>query len=127
MSAHDEYRQSDRPWSGQYIESLIRRVNFGTDPINGEEWYEDGDGWYGMKCRAYDSGNPELLLDAIQLEQAVDSIQDMAVKVATILAMHGFDERDIGALIRDPRHRPGVRLVDDGIRIVRRFERDKRD
>jgi hypothetical protein len=125
MSTYDEYRHAEKRWGYDKVEGLVRRVEKGYIPLTGEATYEEGDGWYGLRCKAYDTGNPELLLDAIQLEMAVDQIQDLPVKAAVILSMYGWNEENIGYCLRDRKRRPGSRLVEDGIRAITRYERQR--
>lgn len=110
----------DKPWSRKKIEGLVKSWDWAVSPSTGEMHAVDGDGWYGMKARAYDSGNPESILDCIQLEQAVDQMTDMHEKAAVILRMHGWHDQDIGAILSS--RRTGKSLVDGGISSIRRIE-----
>lgn len=126
MSDYDEFRHANKRWSLDKVEGMVRRVEKTTDPVDGTKYYDEADGWYGQRAAAYDSGEPESILDCIQLEQGVDSIQDLAVKAAVTLSMMGWYEENIGAVIRDRHARTGARLVEDGIRAIARYERGKR-
>jgi hypothetical protein len=102
---------------------MVKQWNHAYIPLTDEWAIEDGDGWYGMRAKAYDSGNPDEILDCIQLEQAIDSLDDRHVKAALILRMFGWDEQDIGAVLSS--RRTGRSLVESGISSVKRHERDK--
>lgn len=83
----------------------------------------DSPSYYEQRCRALDMGIPELALDAIQLDMAVDRLFDMPAKAALQLRMLGWDEADIGSVVRDRRRRTGAGLVESGVRGVVRGER----
>ncbi len=122
---YDEYLASDKPWSYDKVDGMVRRIDKARIPLTHEVVYEEGDGWYGMRCKAYDKGNPDQILDAIQLEQAVESIQDLTVKAATILSMYGWNEENIGAVLKG--HRTGYKLVKEGVKQVVFHEQTKRE
>lgn len=114
----DELYIGDFPFNRRKIEGMVKQWNHARLALTGEWVSEDGDGWYGMRCRAYDTGNPEAILDCIQLEGLVDRIEDPHVRAAVILRMFMFDEQDIGSLLNS--RRTGRDLVETGIRLMTR-------
>ena len=118
-----DYECFDSPWTRHKIEEMVKQWDYAYVPMTGEFIAQDGNGWYGMRTAAYDSGNPEQILDCIQLEQAVDSLDDQHVKAALILRMFGWDEQDIGAVLSS--RRTGTSLVESGISAVKRYERGR--
>lgn len=111
-------------WTERYV----------TDLIDGAHLEDLGDGviraiestrptYYEQKCRAYDLGDAEEMLDAIQLDIAVDQMADMPAKAAIQLRMAGWDFQDIGSVIRDRRRRTGAGLVESGVRAILRHEK----
>jgi hypothetical protein len=82
-----------------------------------------GPSWYEQKTLAYDRGEPEMMLDAIQLDMAVERMTDMAARAAVQLRMLGWDYQDIGAVVRDRRRRTGAGLVESGVRAIVRHEK----
>lgn len=119
----NDWEMFDTPWSRYKIEELVKQWDFSYLPLTGEWIAQDGDGWYGLRTKAYDTGDPEMILDCIQLEQAIDAIDDQHMKAAIILKMFGWDDQDIGAVLSS--RRPGTQLVEAGISAVRRHERDR--
>lgn len=116
-----DFQHENRVWSRQRIEGMVKAWDFAYLPMT-DEWHaQDGDGWYGMRTKAYDTGDPEMILDCIQLEDAIDALEDQHVKAALILRMFGWDEQDIGAVLSS--RRPGRSLVEHGISMVKRHER----
>jgi hypothetical protein len=79
--------------------------------------------YYEQKTRAYDTGIPEMALDAIQLDTAIDRMVDMPAKAAVQLRILGWDHSNIGAVIRDKRRRTGAGLVESGVRAILRHEK----
>ena len=115
-----QHEIDNRPWGRKKIEGMVKAWNYAYLPMT-DEWHaEDGDGWYGMRTKAYDSGDPEQILDCIQLEQAVDQMQDTQAKAAVILRMFGWDEVEIGTVLHS--RRSGRQLVEHGISEIRRIE-----
>ena len=113
----------DKPWSRRKIEGLIKGCDWVQSPATGEWHSIEGDGWYGMKVKGYDSGNPDGILDCIQLEMAVGNISDRHEQAAVILRMFGWDEQDIGATLSS--RRTGRALVEGGITAIKQYERSK--
>lgn len=113
----------DVPWGRRKVEELVKAWNYAYLPMTDEWFAEDGDGWYGMRTKAYDSGDPEMILDCIQLEQAIDALDDEHVKAALILRMFGWDEGTIGAVLSS--RRTGRSLVEHGISQVKKYEQDR--
>lgn len=124
MSAKD-YSAYDKVWSRQKVEGMVKQWDFAYIPATMEYLAQDGDGWYGMRTKAYDTGDPEMILDCIQLEQAVDSLDDQHMKAALILRMFGWDEQDIGAVLSS--RRTGRSLVEAGISAVKRHEKERKN
>lgn len=120
-----DFEHENRPWTRYRIEGMVKGWEYSYLPLTGEWIAQDGDGWYGMRTNAYDSGDPEMILDCIQLEQAVDSIDDQHIKAALILRMFGWDEQDIGAVLSS--RRTGKSLVEHGISMAAKHEREKID
>ncbi len=82
--------------------------------------------YWEQRQKALDSGCPEVMLDAIQLDMAIDRLSDLPAKAALHLKLAGWDFADIGAVVRCRRGRPGVVLVEDGVRQVVGVERRRR-
>lgn len=77
---------------------------------------------------AYDKGKPELLIDCIQLEDAISRIPEPRVRAAMILACFGhlFADHDIGALLGGRgKHETGTALIERGIKWVARHEHNR--
>ena len=110
----------DRVWTERKINALL----FGTTMPDTES--QDGmadvprQSWYQIRCSSMDTGNPDMVYDAIQLERAINLIADHKVRAAMILAMHGWDVADIGAACGD--YRTGQSLVRQGVRAIARQE-----
>lgn len=98
-------------------EEMIRQETILYHPHTGEKISTPSDGWYGMRASAYDSGDPEKILDVIEAESLVDSIQDHTVKAAVILHMHGFTAEQLTSILRS--HHTGSELIDRGIDAIR--------
>lgn len=115
----------DRVWSESFILELVEGGEWREVPGTGE-WVFVGGGrptYWEQKQVAYDKGNPELMLDAIQLDSAIDRMTDMAAKAAIQLKLAGWDVSNIGAVIRDRRRRTGAQLVESAVKAVARHER----
>ena len=95
------------------VEGLITQADILYDPKTGVRVSLDADGWYGMRSAAYDSGDPERILDVIQFEGHVDRIKDATVRAAIILRMHGFSADEISSIIRS--HLTGEELLKKGM------------
>lgn len=105
-----------------------------ADLIDGAHWQDLGDGkltaiestqptYWEQKQMAYDHGDPEMMLDAIQLDMAIERMTDMPAKAALHLKLAGWDFQNISAVVRDKRRRTGAALVESGIKAVLRHER----
>ena len=79
--------------------------------------------YYEQKTKAYDMGIPEMALDAIQLDAAIDRMTDAPAKAAVQLRMMGWDTAEIGAVVKDRRRRTGAALVESGVRAILRHEK----
>lgn len=98
-------RDLDRPWNMRLIRFLLE------------------EGWFLLRARALDSGNPELVLDCVQLERGIRGIGDVRVRAAAVLYMMGFDQVEIGFVLGGRgRHDTGRELVDRALKSVHRFE-----
>lgn len=119
---------SDAVWGARRVYDLVQ----------GFHMEEGGDGneyaiesrlptYYEQRCAAYDKGVPEMALDAIQLDIAIDRLDDMPAKAALHLRMLGWDPRDIGAVLAraDRKHRTGAALIESGVRQIVKFERER--
>ena len=103
---------ADKHWGIQYISRLVRGGDEGAPYIGAESAYE-------LRAKAYDGGNPESILDAVQLDGAVMCVRDVPARLAIRLAIAGESIDDIGHYIRDrKRNRTGRKLVEDGIRLM---------
>ena len=105
-----------------------------SDLVNGEHWEDLGDGvlraiecrgltYYEQVCKAEDLGDPEMKLDAIQLDMSIDRMTDMPAKAAIQLRMMGWHDTSIGPVIRDRRRRTGGQLVESAVKALARDER----
>lgn len=112
-----------------------RRV---LDLVQGFHMEEGGDGreyaiestqpsYYEQRCAAYDKGIPEMGLDAIQLDMAIDHVHDLPAKAALHLRILGWDPADIGAVLAraDRKHRTGAGLIEAGVRLIVKHERER--
>lgn len=79
-------------------------------------------GWRRVRTLATDRGKPELMLDCIQLEQAVKLLTDETAKAALVMVMGGASENAVDEALGS-RKRPGFRLIRDGIHGVVEIER----
>ena len=106
------------------------------DLIDGAHLEDLGDGvlraiesrglsWYEQRCKAFDTGDPLVGLDAIQFDMAVDRMMDMPAKAAVQLRALGWDYANIGAVVRDRRRRTGAMLVEDAVGQMARHERKR--
>jgi hypothetical protein len=101
-------------WSRDYI----RRLVMGTRPVeqaDGSWDFEEASGWYEMKHAAYDSGDPNIALDAFQLDGLIDRIPVLSVRAAVNLKAFGWDTADIGAVLRSYKHLPASKMVRLGV------------
>lgn len=114
-----------KPWSRMRIEGLVRSYDMVYEPLSGTHVFTDGEGWLGLRLRAYDKGDTDLILDCVRFEQALDSIKDDMIRAAVILRCFGFDETSIGSMLRS--RRSGSSMVDEGIRLMHRFELNRKD
>lgn len=97
---------SERPWSSLKIRALFE------------------EGWFSLRAKAYDRGQPELTLDPIQLERSVCLISDARVRAAAMLYLQGMDQVDIGYVLGGRgRSRTGSTLVRQAMDQVGRQER----
>ncbi len=114
----------DFVWSERYI----------TDLVDGAHWEDLGNGkmtmiessrptYYEQRSKGHDMGDPEMMLDAIQLDMAMDRMTDRPAKLALLAKMHGWDVADIGATVRDRRRRTGAELVESAVKAIARHER----
>lgn len=114
----------DRVWGERKLHDLI----------DGAHWQDLGDGkltaiesslptYWEMKQMAFDAGDPELMLDAIQLDMAIDRMTDMPAKAALVLKLASWDYANIGAVVRDRRRRTGAQLVESAVKAIVRHER----
>lgn len=113
----------NRPWSKGKVRSLVLGVSF---PDSGtEDGYADvpSQSWYQLRCAAYDRGDVNALFDAIQLEWAIDEIDDGKVRAAVTLALHGWGFPEIGAAVGG--RRTGEQLVLEGISVIAALERGR--
>lgn len=105
--------------------------------VLGEHTYTDGyntleessDGAHGILCRAVDNGEVDMgLLDVIDLEVDLALLDDdEAVKAAVTLAMCGWKPEQLGGLFerRLAKGRPGRRLLEDGVLMIRTRRRER--
>jgi hypothetical protein len=115
----------DRVWTESYIVELIDGGEWREIPGSGE-WVFVGTQrptYQEQRMKAMDTGNPELMLDAIQLDAAIDRLVDMPAKAAIHLKLAGWDEANLGAVLRDKRRRTGAELVASAVRGIARGER----
>lgn len=116
-----DFQFVNKPWTHAKLMSMTTGASMPDE--------ESGDGgrdipcssWYMLRCQAYDNGNVDLMDDVIQFEWAVNNIPDPKCRAAVILAMFGWDYADIGAAIGG--HRPGVKLVEQGVNMMAKSER----
>jgi hypothetical protein len=115
----------DRPWSENRVVDLMDGAHI--EMMDGKAYVVEAVGltYWEQKARAYDTGDPTVMLDAIQLDAAIDRMVDMAAKAAIVLKLAQWDYANIGAVIRDKRRRTGAMLVEDGIRQIVRHERKR--
>lgn len=110
----------DRPWGANRVRGLIEG-SFEREVAPGY-WVEvESDGYFGLRSGA--DMRPELVLDCVQLDEAVGRIEDPVVRCAVRLTMLGERPEVVGSVLRDRRQRPGSVLVAEGVRRVLRFER----
>lgn len=128
MISIQEVRAADQPWSPTKIRTLIEGEAVVTiTDATGREYEErrEGPTAYELRCRVLDKGDVDTLLDLIQLDTAIDSIDDDVVRHAMIaVTVHGLPidaARDWSG-----RGRPGHQLINRGIELVRRHERARR-
>jgi len=115
-----EFHIENRTWTEAKIRRLVGGVSV-PDSSSMDGWADvPRQSWYQLQCAAYDKGDGELLLDAIQLESAVEQIDDAKVRAAVTLALHGWDGPEIGAAVGG--RRTGEQLVLEGIRVIAKWE-----
>lgn len=113
-------RTMDVPWTEKQIRLLATGTHTNTDGDVTESEF----GYYAQKALAQDLGEPELMLDAIQLDLAINQMKDIPAKMALILKCQGIRDETIGAHISDTgQNRTGYQLVQDGIKEVQLIER----
>jgi hypothetical protein len=115
----------DRVWTDSFVLELVEGGEWRRKPGTDEWVFKKSvkPTYWEQKQVAYDKGDPTLMLDAIQLDMAIDRMTDMAAKAALQLKLAGWDEANLGAVIRDRRRRTGAQLVESGIKAVVRHER----
>lgn len=124
---NSEITNLDTPWSADKIRILLfgeARVTV-TD-VTGRDFdiQAEGPTAYEMRCMAYDGGDPDTILESAQLDMAVRFIRDEAVRSAMTLRSHAWADPDhVGSLLGDAR--PGYRLIQRGMDLVRREERTR--
>lgn len=113
----------DRPWGENRIIDLVDGAHIAWD--NGKAYVVESTGltYWQQRAKAYDTGDPSLMLDAIQLDMAMDRMTDMPAKLALLAKLHGWDYADIGATVKDRRRRTGAQLVEDAVKAIARHER----
>jgi hypothetical protein len=113
----------DRVWSESFVIDLVDGAHLAWD--NGKAYVVEATGltYWEQRQKAYDSGDPSVMLDAIQLDMAMERMTDMPSKLALLAKLHGWDYADIGANVRDRRRRTGAQLVEDAVKAIVRHER----
>ena len=84
----------------------------------------EGPTYLERRFAAFDSGNPDGLLDLIELDRWISKISDLPVRAAMLLRLAGLEPESIGSIVKDRKRRSGRKLIEDGVRMVRRMERD---
>ncbi len=117
----------DFTWHENHVTDLVDGAHISWS--GGRAYVVESSGltYWEQRQKAYDTGDPEVMLDAIQLDMAIDKMRDMPAKAALQLKLHGWDYSDIGAVLRDRKRRPGAHLVEDAIKEVVRVERRRAD
>jgi len=116
----------DVPWSRGKFYSLIFGVSTPSyagrnedGSVNAERQSDGfmdvpGVSWYQQRCRAFDGGEPDDMLESIDFERRVMLIPDVQERAAVCLAMLGWDLWDVGVAIRSSRS--GEQLVAAGVK-----------
>lgn len=113
---------NDRPWSRRKVSDLIHGAHVEEDR-HGRHFLVEGFSAFEARCKAYDTGVPDVAFDAFQLENSIDQITDLPVKAAVTLRLMGWDPLDIAAVLHDRKHRPATTLLEQGMDRVLRTER----
>lgn len=115
----------ERLWDESKFEQLL----FGRsiiDSESGDGWADvPNQSWYQLRCRAYDRGDVNAVLDAIQFEESVLSIDNPQLRAAVQLAQLGWDFADIGAALRN--RKTGRQLVKEGVRAMVKAEKRRQE
>lgn len=122
-SKHPDVAIHDQVWRRETFERMLFGRALPDDEAGDNTRDEECSSWYMQRCRAYDKGSVDMVLDAIQHENAVAMIPDLRVRAAVTLAQMGWDFADIGAAIND--RRPGRLLVKEGVRQLAKGERNR--
>lgn len=118
-----DYEYANKTWSKGKLRSLV----YGSSIPDMESWDGYADlvcSYYQLRRRALDMGNVELIHDCIQLEQALNSIEDNEVRAALVLKMNGWTDESIGAVLKS--RRTGRQLLGIGVDLLTGIEQGKR-
>ena len=113
----------DRVGTESFVTDLMDGAHIGWE--GGKAYVVEAVGltYWEQKAKAHDTGDPSVMLDAIQLDMAIGRMTDAPAKAALILKLAGEDFANIGAVIRDRRRRTGAQLVEDAVKAIVRHER----
>jgi hypothetical protein len=109
----------DEPWTPGRLYALVYGKTL-LDPESMDGLRDDeGVSYYQKRCAAIDKGRPEMVLDAIQMERAVDMLPEPIMRAAVTLVLMGWDEAEISAVLTHRRNGRTInRLVKQGIREI---------
>lgn len=122
-----DWQMYDHPWSHQHISLLINGEHYRT--VEGDDGITHtvetlSNGAYGLRLEAVDHARYEAMLDVMQLDNLLkEHVTDNVVAAALTLRIAGWKPESIGTVLRS--HKPGSRLIEDGITMIYIGEKNK--
>lgn len=115
----------DRPWTADKIQILVEgSAEITLTGENGKPYdtYIEGMTLYEMRCKAFDGGNPDLIVESAQFDAAARSIVDDNVRAVVMLVTRAqVDPDHIASLLGD--HRSGYQMLRRAQELILREQR----
>lgn len=115
-----EIARADRPWREARIRGLVEGGQ--KREVAPGQFIEEPDDEY-LRYRSAAEKNPERVLDAVRLDDILSRLEDAPARMAVRLHLMGEQLSDIGSALRG--NRPGWLLVETGIALMCRLERER--
>ena len=116
----------DTAWSRRRVRILVDGLCIERITLDGGRIVEvdyEGPSYYELRSKALDTGEPTLLLDAIQLDNSIRELPSDMHRAAMILKLYGMEEHNIGKVLKG--YKTGYTLVDEAIKEVARIEKKR--